>query len=213
MPTVKERLTHLLALAAEGPAQRAALVGELADLVFDWPADCPAQMRPPVEALLTLMVREADDAMRARLAARLGGHPELPLGLINEFYLVASPRVRREILLRNEIAEEGGSTACADGACLIAAARDPAVDFPSALAALAGVPRPVAQHVLADASGEALAVLCKGTHAGRAAFSVLALLKTGAALEVYDSVPQHAAERLVEHWRLAQPQLRAAAAE
>ena len=213
MPTVKERLTHLLALAAEGPAERAALVSELADLVFDWPADCPAQMRPPVEALLTLMVREADDAMRARLAARLGGHPELPLGLVNAFYLVASPRVRREILLRNEIAEDGGTDVCADAVGLIASARDTGVDFVGALAALTGVPRAVAQHVLADASGEALAVLCKGTHAGRAAFSAVAVLRARVPLQVYDTVPQHASERLVEHWRAATPQEHAAAAE
>jgi hypothetical protein len=201
MSTAKERLSHLLALAAEGPRQRAALAGELAELLFDWPLDCPVAMRAPVEALFECTVREADDATRARLAARLGGHPELPLLLVNEFYLFAPPRVRREILLRNELEDGGGlDDAPPDGDALIAAARQ-AGDFTGALADAAGVPRTIAERVVADVSGEALAVLCKGARVGRAAFSAVMLLKIGGPLDAFDGVPQHAAERLLRHWR------------
>ena len=93
MPTAKDRLCHLLELAEEGPAQRAALVGELADLLLDWPPDWPEAMRAPVMALLEKTVRETDEETRAKLAARLGGHGELPLELVNEFYLSAPARV------------------------------------------------------------------------------------------------------------------------
>jgi hypothetical protein len=210
MPTAKERLCHLLLLAEEGPAQRAALVGELADLLLDWPGDCPEALRTPVIALLEKTVRETDDGTRAKLAARLGGHSELPLDLVNEFYLSAPARVRREILLRNELAgDEAGDTAAADAVFLVAAARDAKVhDFTERFGSAFGIAPDTAQLVLSDESGEALAVLCKGAHLDRAAFSALALLKgtdTGdasARLSVFDTVPQHAAERLTRHWSI-----------
>ncbi|HEY0282261.1 MAG TPA: hypothetical protein VGC27_06530, partial [Rhizomicrobium sp.] len=87
MPSAKDRLYHLLKLAEEGSARRAALVDELADLLLDWPADCPEAMRALVAALFEKTVRETGDDTRAKLAARLGGHNELPLDLVNEFYL------------------------------------------------------------------------------------------------------------------------------
>jgi len=208
MPTAKERLSHLLVLAGEGPAQRAALLGELADLVLDWPCDCPEAMRLPVLALLELTVREADDETRAKLAARLGGHGELPLSLVNEFYLSAPARVRREILTRNQFArddETDGDIVAADAHALLAAARDAAIrDFAGAFGGTTGIPRDVAQTILSDASGEPLAVLCKGAQLDRATFSALVLLKSTAGetqLSVFDTVPQHAAERLTRHWR------------
>jgi hypothetical protein len=209
MPTAKERLCHLLELAEEGPAQRTALVGELADLLLDWPSDCPKAMRAPVVALLEKTVRETDDGTRAKLAARLGGHGELPLDLVNEFYLSAPAPVRREILMRNELAgDEAGETAAPDAAFLVAAARDARVrDFAERFRSAFGIAPRTAETILSDESGEALAVLCKGAHLDRAAFSALALLKgadaegASARLAAFDTVPQHAAERLTRSWR------------
>ena len=40
-----QRLINLLELADQGPAMRAALAEEVAELLTDWPADCPAEMR------------------------------------------------------------------------------------------------------------------------------------------------------------------------
>src|SRR3569832_2068682 len=52
MPTPKERLTHLLELAASGAGERATLATELTDLLLDWPAQYPAAMRATFEARL-----------------------------------------------------------------------------------------------------------------------------------------------------------------
>jgi len=210
MPTAKERLSHLLELAAEGPARRATLAAELADLVLNWPADYPAAMRAPVLTLLEMTVRETDGGTLAQLAARLGGHGELPLDLVNEFFLYAPKGVRREILMRNELAggSEDDGDASPDAAALVAAARDVRVrDFPEHLGAAMRIAPETAQAILADATAEALAVLCRGAHLDRAVFSALALLEGAqdrdplTRLGAYDTVPQQAAERLTRHWR------------
>lgn len=219
MPTAKEGLCHLLELAEEGPARRAALIGELADLLLAWPGDWPEAMRAPVTALLERTSRESDDGARAKLAARLGGHGELPLDLVNEFYLCAPGSLRREILMRNELAGACGDTLAADAAFVIEAARNgTACDFAESFAAAFAIAPRTAQAILADSSGEALAVLCKGAHVERAAFSALALLNGAgeAALSAFDTVPQRAAERLTRYWQIhhAAPELaRTAAAE
>jgi len=209
----KKRLSHLLELAAQGPQMRATLVGELADLLLDWPSDWSEAMRPPVVALLEKTACETDDDTRAKLAARLGGHGELPLDLINEFYLSAPARVRREILMRNELAGgEAGDTVAPNAAVLVAAARDARVrDFAERFGSAFGIAPRTAETILSDESGEALAVLCKGAHLDRAAFSALALLKgayaddTQARLAAFDTVPQHAAERLTRTWLIHHP--------
>ncbi|MDE2184162.1 MAG: hypothetical protein KGJ78_14175 [Alphaproteobacteria bacterium] len=216
MPTARERLSHLLALAAEGPGRRAALAGEVAELVLDWPADGPEAMRGPLMALLELTVREADWETRARLAARMGGHPELPLHLINDFYLAGPPRVRREILLRNEIADEPPQAVNPpDCQALVAAARANAPGFAATLGACFAISNETALAILNDPSGEPFAALCKGAHADRATFSTIMVLHGAgaAALPVFDTVPQRAAERLVAHWRRQAPHHVAAAAE
>jgi hypothetical protein len=170
-------------------------------------------MRAPVVALLEKTSRETDDGTRARLAARLGGHGELPLDLVNEFFLSAPARVRREILMRNELAGEANDIAAApDAALLVAAARDArAHDFAERFGTAFGIAPHTAQTILSDASGEALAVLCKGAHLDRATFSAVALLKgapaddTAAQLSAFDIVPQHAAERLTRTWQIHHP--------
>ena len=213
MPTAKERLFHLLALAAEGPAQRAVLAGELADLVLDWPSDCPEAMRTPVITLFALTVRETDEETRSKLAARIGGHDELPLHLINEFFICAPARLRREILTRNALTEEedavdGAVPQTLDIAALIDIARNTSVaDFTVTAARALGIAPNTLRTILADGSAEMLSVLCKGVHLDRAAFSALALLQGGGEgdavtrLMAYDTVPQRAAEKLTRHWR------------
>ena len=72
MPTPKERLSHLLELAAQGAGERAALAGEVADLLLDWPETYPAGMRATFEALLEKIVREID---LVRVKGRAGAAP------------------------------------------------------------------------------------------------------------------------------------------
>ena len=61
------RLSHLLELADKGPALRAALAEEVAELLTYWPGDCPQDMRAPCEALLARAAREVDPTIRADL--------------------------------------------------------------------------------------------------------------------------------------------------
>ena len=210
MQTARERLSHLLALAAEGPRERQELIDELADLLLNWPSDCPAAMRTPVAALLENTVREADEATRATLAARLGGHAELPLDLVNEFYLCAPKAVRREILARNERDLRAHIPAPVhDASSLIAAARAAAgKDFENIFGAMLHIAPKTAEAILADETAESLAVLCKGAQLNRAVFSSLALLRfngggdVSARLCAFDGVPMHAAENLTSYWQM-----------
>jgi hypothetical protein len=48
-----QKLSHLLQLADQGPALRAALADEVAELLASWPSDYPENMRTVCEALLT----------------------------------------------------------------------------------------------------------------------------------------------------------------
>jgi hypothetical protein len=160
-----------------------------------------------------MTVREAGDDTRAKLAARLGGHGELPLHLVNEFFLCAPARVRREILTRNALSEEEEAPTddipqAPDAAALIEAARHTnGAEFARKASAALGIAPCTLTAIVADESAEALAVLCKGAHFDRVAFSTLALLQSGGAgdpvmrLMAYDTVPQRAADRLTHHWR------------
>ena len=67
------RFAHLLELADKGPALRAALAEEVAALLLEWPADCPAEMRPVFENLLAKAAHDVDADTRARLRANCGG--------------------------------------------------------------------------------------------------------------------------------------------
>jgi len=201
MAAAKERLDQLLKLAAE--RRWPILARELTDLVLAWPQDYPSNMLAPVQALLEAALRQSDETTRRELAARMGGHPELPLRLLNLLYLVAPSPLRREILMRNELEKDGETQEVpADAAGLLAAARNGTRDFAGALERSAAIPRRTAEAILQDASGEALAVLCRGAGLDRAIFSAVALLRAqDVKLSVFDSVPQHAAERLVHDWR------------
>src|SRR6185312_10593966 len=175
----RERLNHLLDLAARGPEGRAALLDDLAELLVDWPADYVQAMRAPFEALFEKTARETDAKGRAAVAAKLAGHDELPVALLNEFFLDASAPLRAEILERNEALDAEGETAPAraDGQALVSAARRTMNGaFADVFATALSLPRALAQAILDDASGQALAVACKGAGLDRAAYSAVALI-------------------------------------
>src|ERR1700712_4760741 len=72
-----QKLSHLLQLADQGPALRAALAEEVAELLTAWPTDYPDSMRGVCEALLAKAARDVDDATRARLRVQLYSDPDL----------------------------------------------------------------------------------------------------------------------------------------
>jgi hypothetical protein len=85
-------------------------------------------------------------------------------------------------------------------------------DLASVLAENLGVDPQMAEQILKDESGAALAVACKGASLDRATFSTLALLvKPGrdrahifAVLDAFDNVPMSEATRLLRGWREGQ---------
>src|SRR5581483_7153120 len=80
--SVPERLSHLLELADKGPALRAALAEELAELLNAWPPDYPAEMRQSCEDLLAQTAGEVDQDTRTRLRVRLYANPGLAARLL-----------------------------------------------------------------------------------------------------------------------------------
>jgi hypothetical protein len=205
MTTPKERLSHLLELAAQGREQRAALAGEVADLLLDWPAQYPQSMRDTFGALLEKIVREVDAPASAALAARFAGRSDFPLSLLNEFFLAAPPAMQDAILARND-ATGGAAPVVLDKDALLAAARN-AEDFAGALARIAAVPPAMAGAIVRDA--RALAALCRGAGIDRASFSAMAILagpvrsvhENFAMLTVFDRVPTDGAAHLLAFWR------------
>lgn len=200
MLSAKERLSQLLALAAE--RRWSPLARELCDLILYWPSDYPDAMRPPMQALCETALREADAETQSVLAGRLAGRSDIPLKLINPLYLAASPPQRREILMRNAL-ESKCAPSTADETAILAAARSKSGDFSGALMRLTSLPRAVTMAALNDTSGEPLAVLCRGLGLSRACFSALALLRgaEGIDLSAFDTVAPEAAASLVADWR------------
>jgi len=207
MPTPRERLCHLLELAAQGPEQRAALAGEVADMLLDWPAQYPLAMRQTFEALLEKIAREMDFASRAALAARFDGRGDARLPLLNELFLAASPEMKDATLARND-AQAVMAAASVDDDAVLAVARSDA-DIAPALAPIIGVPRTIASEIVADPSGRALAVVCRAANISRATFSALVVLSAplraaqecSALLPVYDKVPANGSVHLLAFWR------------
>jgi hypothetical protein len=166
-----DKLSHLLQLADQGPARRAALVEEVAKLLTAWPSDYPDSMRGVCEALLAKAARDVDAATRARLRVQLCSDPELS----------------HRVLPRQAMSQ-----------ILVEAARA-GTHLPAALAQSLGVDDKMALQILDDETGAALAMACKGANIDRAAFSALALLaRPGrdrahafAVLDAFDTVPMH----------------------
>lgn len=179
-----QKLSHLLQLADQGPALRAALAEEVAELLTAWPSDYPDSMKGVCEALLAKAARDVDPATRARLRVQLYSVPDLA-----------------DRVLPRESA----------GAALIQAARC-GDGLPDALAQSLGVDDKMALQILDDETGAALAVACKGANIERAAFSALALLvRPGrdrahafAVLDAFDNVPMSEATRVLRNWREGQ---------
>lgn len=212
MVDAKKKLTHLIDLATQdAPESRRALATELCDLLLDWPAHYPAQMREPFEALLEKTVRMIDADTRRALAAKVGAREGVPLPVLNEFYFDASAETRNAIVLRNALIEsEAPELPALDEREIVAAARAKTNgEFSKSFAQLLGIEPATAQSILLDSSGRALAIACKGAHLTRAAFSALAVLtesgrgpdETRERLSTFDAVPEAGAERLLEYWR------------
>jgi hypothetical protein len=179
-----QKLSHLLQLADQGPALRAALAEEVAELLAQWPSDYPQGMRAVCEALLAKAARDVDAATRARLRVQLCCDPELALRVLG-------PR------------ESATQT-------IIGAARKGDNDgVVKSLAQSVGVDDVMARQILDDESGAALAVACKGSGLDRAAFSALALMAhpgrdrvhAFAVLDAFDTVPTSEATRVLRGWR------------
>jgi hypothetical protein len=178
-----QKLSHLLQLADQGPALRAALAEEVAELLTNWPADYPESMRTVCESLLAKAAHGMDQPTRARLRVQLYSHPELA----------------HRVLPRE----------CAGQALVDAARRG---DVTTALAENLGVDLRTAAQILDDESGASLALACKGANLDRAAFSALALLtrpgrdrcRAWAVLDVFDTVTTSEATRVLRGWREGQ---------
>ena len=143
-----KRLAHLLALADQGPAMRAALAEEVAELLLAWPADCPIEMRKACEVLLARAADEVDDDAKARLRVRLHVDPALAAKVL--------PRESLNVML-------------------LKAARSGEEVAPRLARAL-GLSEDRALEILCDESGQALAVAAKALGLNRAVFSSLVLL-------------------------------------
>jgi hypothetical protein len=210
MRTPKERLTHLLELAAKGGAARAMLVHELADILLDWPPEYSESAKLPFEALLERALREVTRETRGALAVRFAQRGNAPVEILNELFFAANPAVKDDIIARNvgDVCQEDASPQF-DEELLLELARSERSQLVPALACALGVLPPTAADILGDISGQSLAIACKGAHSGRATFSALAVLcdKTRAAedsylrLAAYDGVPLSAAERMLSSWR------------
>lgn len=174
------RFAHLLELADKGPALRAALAEEVAALLLEWPADCPAEMRPVFENLLAKAAHDVDADTRARLRVQLFADRALALRVLPK--------------------EKNPETS------LIDAARDGG-DIANTLAQTLGLEASRAIEILHEDSGEALAIACKGAGLSRLAYSTLALLALpqgsdpAARLTVYDRIATLEAARTLRGWR------------
>ena len=182
------RITHLLELAEQGPAQRARLAEDVAELLTHWPHDAPAAMRPTCEALLASAAREVDAHTRTRLRVRLYADPALAARVL--------PREARDAPLV-ECARSGESVA-------------------ARLAETLALSPARAAEIMSDPSGRSLAAACKSLGVSRATFSALALLcaddmSAGSEiLSAYDDVPAVEAARALRQWRSSQMDAHAA---
>jgi len=210
MRTPKERLMHLLKLAAAGESARPQLVQELSEILIEWPREYAPAARVPFEALLDKTIREADAQTRQAVADAVARRSDAPLGLLNQLFFAASEETKAHIIARNNGAPERASgPADFDEDALIDRARRAREEFPAYFAKGTGLSREIADEVLRDESGQSLAIVCKGAHARRTTFSALAVFtdpnraikESYERLASYDAVPLGAAEHMLAHWR------------
>jgi len=176
-----DKLSRLLDLADQGPALRAALAEEVAELLSAWPASYTDSMREVCESLLAKAVRDVDAPTRAKLRVQL----------------YALPGLAQRVLPRD-----------AASGLLIEAART-GKDLTVRLAESLGVDGRIAHDILTDESGAKLAVACKAACMDRSVFSALALLIHPARdrshafvmLDTFDTVPAGEAGRRLRGWQ------------
>ncbi len=219
--SARERLTQLIDLAAGGaPEERRNLAMELAEVLQDWPQDYPAHMRASFALLLEKILAQLDGETRKVLAARFAPDPAAPLGLLNELFFDCGHELRRTILARNAQKHLSGEVTAPpiDESILVRAVREyPLETFVQTLARLLGIPLVTAGRAVADASGEGLAILCKGAQLSRATFSTIAMLTDASLdagrrkLELYETVPEETSATMVQFWRAQRDSRRTAA--
>jgi len=176
------KLSRLMELADSGPALRAALAEEVAELLACWPPDYPETRREICETLLAKAARDTDAASRAMLRARLQSQPG-----------------------------PAGRVLPVDVPCLVEAARSGRL-LAEALAQSLSVDRGIARDILEEESGELLAVACKAACIDRTVFSALVLLthpangrdQAFAMLDAFDNVPVSEASRRLRAWQSEQ---------
>ncbi|HEX4635409.1 MAG TPA: DUF2336 domain-containing protein [Rhizomicrobium sp.] len=180
MPT-PEKLSRLMELADQGPALRAALAEEVAELLASWPPDYPESMREICEALLANAARDIDAPSRAKLRVQL----------------CSQPRLAQRVLPRDV------------GSQLLIEAARTGRELTGALAQSLGVGGRIAHDILEDESGAKLAVACKAACMDRTVFSALVLLTHPARdrshafdmLDAFDTVPVGEASRRLRNWQ------------
>jgi hypothetical protein len=185
------RLARLLELAEQGPTLRAALAVEVAELLTEWPQDCPMEMRGACEALLARTAREVDDNIRARLQAHLSTDPALAARV-----LPSGEALSRSLI---EIARRDG-------------------DVVTSLAEALNLSPIRSRELFSDPSGHALALACKCLQLSRAAFSTLAMFLSRkrditqyyATLNIYDATNASQAAEQLQIWRTSDAVERAA---
>ena len=69
--SASQKLSHLLQLADQGPAMRAALAEEVAELLTAWPADYPDSMKRRLRGAAGQGRHDVDADTRARLRVQL----------------------------------------------------------------------------------------------------------------------------------------------
>jgi hypothetical protein len=214
MSEPRERLTRLVKLAGEtAPETQRALAFELCDLLLDWPERYPRIMREPFEALVEKVLRRLDEPTRRLIAERLSRNTETPVAILNELYFDVPPVGRARILARNAQGEgEASERGAPDEIALLKSARASSRrDFVATFARSLGLSQTAARAILADVSGDALAVACKGAGMKRAVYSALVVCMAGALktnidalyerLSAFDVIPEGGARRMLAYWR------------
>ncbi|HEY4113558.1 MAG TPA: hypothetical protein VGM17_05795 [Rhizomicrobium sp.] len=218
----KQRLDRLIELASqEGLPARRALVGEIADLLLDWPDNYPAGMREPFEALFTRAIRDVDADTRHLMAGRLAHSEKAPLSILHGLLPDAPVAARAAIVSHYANVTDGAIRIGVNEATLLPAARTATeAELAQVLTSRFRIPDEIAARVVGDKSAFLLAVLCKGTRVSRATFSALALSAAPHAsaeesyrrLSAYDDVPEDGARGLLAYWRSLVATARAQAA-
>lgn len=206
----KQRLDRLIELASQdGLPARSALVGEIADLLIDWPQNYPTGMREPFEALFERAIREVDLGTRQLMAGRLASADSAPLSILHGLLADAPAAARNVILSRYADVRDSTIRIGVNEATLLPAARSASeAELVQVLAARFRIASEIAVRIVGDKSAFLLAVLCKGARVSRATFSALALATAPNAtteenyrrLSVYDDASDDA-RGLLAYWR------------